>query len=71
MTQPLEVYDPATEELLATVDTATKEDVDLAVKAARKAFETTWGTNTPARERGRLLFKFADIIEKNAGQSLV
>lgn len=64
------MYNPATEELLATIDTASKEDVDVAVKAGRKAFETTWGTNTPARERGRLLFKFADIIEENAGESL-
>lgn len=66
--QPLDVYNPATEELLATIDTASKEDVDLAVKAARAAFETTWGLNTPAEERGRLLFKFADVIEKNSGE---
>ncbi|KAL7417228.1 putative aldehyde dehydrogenase [Mrakia frigida] len=64
--EPLDVYNPATEELLATIDTASVADVDLAVKAARAAFETTWGLNTPSATRGRLLFKFADIIEANS-----
>lgn len=66
----MDVYNPATEELLATIDTASVADVELAVNAAREAFETTWGLNTPATARGRLLFKFADIIEANAGTSV-
>jgi hypothetical protein len=59
----LEVYNPATEEHITTVHTASPADVDLAVKAARTAFETTWGTNVPGSERGRLLYKFADVSD--------
>ncbi|GAA5915187.1 hypothetical protein JCM6882_001132 [Rhodosporidiobolus microsporus] len=61
--EPLDTVNPATEEILGKFDTATKEDVDLAVAAARKAFETTWGTNISAQERGRLVFALADKLE--------
>jgi acyl-CoA reductase-like NAD-dependent aldehyde dehydrogenase len=47
--------------VIATVHTASAEDVDLAVKAASEAFETTWGLNVSGAERGRLLYKFADV----------
>lgn len=47
------------------IQTATKEDVDDAVAAARAAFETTWGTNVAGQERGQLLFALADQVEKN------
>lgn len=43
---------PATGEEIVSVSHATKEDVDDAVKAARKAFKTTWGNNLPAADRG-------------------
>lgn len=62
---PLDVYNPATGEHLATVDTASAEDVDRAVKSARKAFTESWGTNIAPTERGRLLARFADIVEDN------
>ncbi|BEI97363.1 hypothetical protein CcaverHIS631_0209520 [Cutaneotrichosporon cavernicola] len=62
--EPLETVNPATEEVIATVQTASKEDVDIAVKAAREAFETTWGTECSGQERGRLLFALADQMEK-------
>jgi aldehyde dehydrogenase (NAD+) len=48
----------------AQVQTASKEDVDVAVKAARAAFETTWGLECSGQERGRLLFALADEMEK-------
>lgn len=60
---PLDSVNPATEEKIATVDTASQDDIDAAVAAARKCFETTWGTNTAGTERGRLLLKFADAID--------
>lgn len=43
-----------------------QEDVDKAVKAARKAFEfgSSWRT-ADASERGRLLHKLADLIERD------
>ncbi|ADU51624.1 aldehyde dehydrogenase (acceptor) [Thermaerobacter marianensis DSM 12885] len=61
----LVVTDPATGEPLAEVAEAGEEDVDLAVKAARRALEGTWGKLPPA-ERGRLLWKLADLLEENA-----
>ncbi len=43
---------------------ATEKDVDIAVAAARKAFETTWRKVTP-EQRGKYLVKLADLVEKN------
>ncbi|QDT32131.1 aldehyde dehydrogenase family protein [Thalassoglobus polymorphus] len=59
-------YHPATEEKITDVAKANAEDVDRAVKAARKAFEEGEWPKMDARERGRLLYKLADLIEENA-----
>jgi len=55
---------PANGELLSHCAVAGKEDVDLAVNAAWKAFET-W-KDTSISERSRILLKIADLIEENA-----
>lgn len=56
-------YNPATGEVLANVAEGDKEDVERAVKAARRAFESgPWPKMTPS-ERGRLIWKLADLIE--------
>ncbi|MCE9589477.1 MAG: aldehyde dehydrogenase family protein [Planctomycetes bacterium] len=57
--------DPATEMKIADVAEGDRTDIDLAVKAARKAFETGPWPAMDARHRGRLLYKLADLIEKN------
>jgi phenylacetaldehyde dehydrogenase len=55
--------DPSTEEPLAEVAAGEKEDIDRAVRAARKAFEDgPWRRMTPS-ERGRAIWKLADLIE--------
>jgi aldehyde dehydrogenase (NAD+) len=54
---------PATGEPLCSVAEGDKADIDLAVKAARKAFEEGPWPRTSAAERGRLLNKLADLIE--------
>ncbi len=54
------VVNPATGEVMAEVPKATEADVERAVAAARKAFET-WGETTP-RERSELLLKLADAL---------
>lgn len=59
-----EVVNPATEEVITSVCEGTEKDVDLAVAAARKAFNTTWRKIAPG-ERGRLMLKLADLAEKN------
>jgi acyl-CoA reductase-like NAD-dependent aldehyde dehydrogenase len=60
-----ETINPATEEVICSVSEATEKDVDIAVAAARKAFETTWRKETP-ENRGKLLVNLANLIEKNA-----
>ncbi|AFV12356.1 aldehyde dehydrogenase AldA [Thermacetogenium phaeum DSM 12270] len=57
-------YCPATGELLATCVEAGMEDVDEAVKAAWKAWET-WKDVSP-QERSAMLLKIADLIDENA-----
>lgn len=61
-----DTYNPATGETIAKVAHATKEDVDRAVKSARKALEKgAWG-KMDACDRGKLMFKLADLIEANS-----
>lgn len=60
-----EVINPSTEEVIVSVAEATEKDVDIAVSAARKAFEGEWRKVLPA-ERALLLSKLADLAEKNA-----
>ncbi|KEZ41831.1 Aldehyde dehydrogenase [Scedosporium apiospermum] len=62
--QKFEVINPSTEEPICSVCEATAEDVDVAVKAARAAFNGVWSETTP-HERGRLLLKLADLLEAN------
>ncbi|TYJ57766.1 hypothetical protein B9479_001620 [Cryptococcus floricola] len=57
---------PATGQKLLDFQHAQGEDIDIAVKAARKAFKTTWGTTLPAAQRGALLNKLADLVERDA-----
>jgi aldehyde dehydrogenase (NAD+) len=56
---------PATGEVVCQVAEGDKADVDLAVKAARKAFEDGAWPKLNASDRGRLLTKLADAIEQN------
>ena len=56
---------PATEEVICEVAEGDAEDVNLAVHAARAAFETGPWSRMDARDRGRLLNKLADLAEKH------
>src|SRR5215475_1972546 len=56
---------PATGEVICQVAEGDKADIDLAVKAARKAFEDGPWPKMNASERGRLLNKLADLIEQH------
>src|SRR5215468_1181534 len=60
-----ETLNPSTGEVICHVAEGDKADVDLAVKAARKAFEEGPWPKMNASERGRLLNRLADLIEKN------
>lgn len=61
-----DTYNPSTGEVLARVAEARDEDVDLAVGAARRAFEGSDWSKMSGRERGRLLYRIADAIEARA-----
>ena len=54
--------DPATGEVICRVPAGDKADIDAAVKAARAAFETGPWRKLTASERGRLLWKLADLL---------
>jgi aldehyde dehydrogenase (NAD+) len=56
---------PATGETICQVAEGDKADIDLAVKAARKAFEDGPWSKMSAAQRGQLLHKLADLIEQN------
>ncbi|CAK9784721.1 aldehyde dehydrogenase [Cutaneotrichosporon oleaginosum] len=66
--ETFDTVNPATGEKLVAVAHAGKEDVDAAVAAARKAFKTTWGRKVAAAERGTLLNKLADLLERDAAK---
>jgi aldehyde dehydrogenase (NAD+) len=63
-----DTVNPATEEIIASVAEGDAADVDLAAKAARKAFEAGDWPKMDARDRGRLLSKLADLIEEEADE---
>ena len=65
--QTMDVVNPATEEVIASVASAGKDDLDAAVAAARAALTGPWGTMS-ARERGRLVRKLGDRLLERADE---
>ena len=61
---------PATEEVLAEVAEAGAADVDLAVRAARRAYTRTW-SKLSGRDRGKYLFRIARIIQERSRELAV
>ena len=68
--EPLKTVNPATEEVLAEVATASASDVDDAVKAARRAFDEVWGP-MPGAERAKYLFRIARLIQERSRELAV
>ncbi|PDT34721.1 MULTISPECIES: aldehyde dehydrogenase family protein [Sinorhizobium] len=60
----IETRNPATGEVIATFADAAKEDVDLAVASARRAFEGEWSRFTP-NDRHALIMKVLSVLEKH------
>jgi aldehyde dehydrogenase (NAD+) len=65
--QTMEVVNPATEEIVAAVACAGREDLDAAVTAARAALAGPW-TGMSARERGRLVRKLGERLVERADE---
>jgi p-cumic aldehyde dehydrogenase len=64
--EKIDIINPATGKPFSEIESAGEADVDLAVTAARKAFENkAWRRMRPL-DRGKLLSKIADLIEANA-----
>lgn len=61
-----DTYDPGTGRVIARVAEGDAADIDLAVKAARQAFESGPWSRIPASDRGRMIWKLADLLEQNA-----
>ncbi|HWD06587.1 MAG TPA: aldehyde dehydrogenase family protein [Amycolatopsis sp.] len=68
--EPLKTVNPATEEILAEVGTASVSDVDAAVRAARAAYESVW-SKMPGRERAKYLFRIARLIQERSRELAV
>jgi acyl-CoA reductase-like NAD-dependent aldehyde dehydrogenase len=62
-----DVFNPATGEVVATVDGGGAAEVDAAVRRARRAYDDVW-RRVPARERGKLLFECARLIRAHADE---
>jgi aldehyde dehydrogenase (NAD+) len=62
--------DPATEEVLAEVPEAGPEDVEVAVEAARDAFESRW-RDMPGKERSKYLYRIARALQERAREFAV
>lgn len=62
------VYDPGTGQQIATVAEADKADIDLAVRAARSAFNNKSWSGMKACDRERLLIRLADLLEAHADE---
>src|SRR5205823_9701090 len=60
----------ATEAKLSEIALGAGPDVDLAVKAARRAYEKVWG-RLPGRERGKYLYRIARIIQEKSRELAV
>ncbi len=62
----IDVIDPATQETIGVVANGDATDVDRAVVAARRAFESAPWRETTAQERGRILFRLAHVVREHA-----
>ncbi|KAJ7595244.1 hypothetical protein C8J56DRAFT_732684, partial [Mycena floridula] len=51
--------------LITSIIGGSKEDVDLAATAAKRAYKTSWGLKVPRSVHGRLLAKLANLVEAN------
>ncbi len=67
---PFATISPADEQPIATVACASDADVDAAVAAARRAYESTWSTMS-GRDRGKYLFRIARLVQERARELAV
>ncbi|EPQ61365.1 aldehyde dehydrogenase [Gloeophyllum trabeum ATCC 11539] len=66
--ETIDVINPTNGKVITKVSAGTAKDVDIAVAAAQKAFDTVWGLNCAGAVRGKLLGKLADLMEEHADE---
>jgi acyl-CoA reductase-like NAD-dependent aldehyde dehydrogenase len=66
--QTFDCFSPVGGALLARIASCDSRDIDLAVAAARAAFEDGRWSNQPPKARKRVLVRFAELIQKNANE---
>ena len=54
--------------MITSIAEGTAKDVDRAVVAAKRAFDSSWGLKVPGSERGKLLSKLADLLETHSDE---
>jgi len=64
----LDVIDPSTTETIARVPDASPRDIDRAVAAARHAFDEGPWKDSTAQDRGRVLFKLAEVVRRRSDE---
>ena len=64
----LDVIDPSTTEIIARVPDASPRDIDRAVAAARRAFDEGPWKDSTAQDRGRVLFKLAEVVRRRSDE---
>ena len=67
---PFATISPADEQHIATIASASDDDVDAAVAAARRAYERTW-SKMSGRDRGKYLFRIARLVQERARELAV
>jgi betaine-aldehyde dehydrogenase len=67
-TRTIDVINPATQEVVATVPDGDAEDIDRAVRAARRAFDSEPWRDVTAQDRGRILFRLAQAVRDRASE---
>jgi aldehyde dehydrogenase (NAD+) len=65
-----DTINPANEKKLAEIASASAEDVDKAVKAARTAYDKVW-SKLPGKERGKYIYRIARILQERAREFAV
>ncbi|WP_345808064.1 betaine-aldehyde dehydrogenase [Bacillus pumilus] len=60
-----DIINPFNQEVIATVSEGSRNDAQLAIKAARKAFDQGDWANLPGLERGNMVFKIAELIRRD------
>ncbi|KAG5720688.1 Aldehyde dehydrogenase [Termitomyces sp. T112] len=64
----IDVINPTTGKVITTITAGSSKDVDIAADVAKTAYKASWGLKISGTERGKLLYKLADLLERDADE---